>query len=70
MYTHFIYTKKERTDTANLARPREVTKYFAIVFQVGVKEPASHPKGQREKEIWERGTKEASRNAVMVSVFY
>lgn len=50
-----------------------MTKYFAIGFQVGVKERALHLKGStaEEKKIWEKGTSEASRSALTaVSLFY
>lgn len=71
MYTHFAYTEKERADThgePTWRDPAMVTKYFAIGFQAGVQEAASYPREQREKEIWERGTREASRSAATVSL--
>lgn len=53
-YTHFTYTENEYS---------QITKYFAIWFQVGPKERASHPKGSSGRRKYGKRGQERHRTA-------
>lgn len=61
IYSFHVYREHGRS---------EVTKYSCNWIPGGSKRTRHLIKGQREKETWGRGTKEASRSAVTVSVSY